>query len=179
MRKDTRLSPLFHTAIEERLGGASNEAIKRHEIFVHASLENIQLWYDMAGEIIVCFAIPGDREIKALIVRCDNGENGCCWVGELRQFSDHTSKCEYSKAECPNKCGQSTLRYQLNNHMKNECLLRAVKCPDCKQEGTFWEIINIHPHTCLKAKIPCPRKCGSTIARRNLDLNMGSEIIQF
>ena len=48
----------------------------------------------MVGAIIICFAIPGDREIKALTVKCDNEENGCDWVGELRQLSDHTSKCE-------------------------------------------------------------------------------------
>jgi len=126
-----------------------------------------------AGVIIICFAIPGDREIKTLMVRCDNVENGCCWVGELRQFSDHTSKCEYTKVECPNGCGQSIVRRDLNSHMKSECEWRRVKCPDCEEEGQFLIITFSHPQTCLKAKISCPRKCGSTIIRCDLDKHLG------
>ena len=117
----------------------------------------------------VCFAIPGAREIKALMVRCDNEEDGCEWVGELREFSDHTSECDYASVQCPNKCGETVLRHHLNDHTKSECIMRTVKCPNCGEEGSFIQITDFHPQTCLKAKIPCPRKCGSTIQRRNLD----------
>ena len=127
----------------------------------------------MAGVIAIRFAIPGDREIKALTVKCDNEENGCGWVGELRQLSDHTSKCEYSKVECPNNCGLFIPCRDLNNHMKSECILRRAKCPDCEEEGPYPLIKFGHPQICLKAKISCPRKCGSTIMRCDLDKHLG------
>ena len=107
------------------------------------------------------------------MVRCDNEEDGCEWVGELREFGDHTSECEYAYIECPNECGKITLRHELNNHMKSECLMRAIKCSDCGEEGSFIQITEFHPQACLKAKISCPRKCGSTIVRCDLDNHLG------
>ena len=107
------------------------------------------------------------------MVRCDNEEDGCEWVGELRELSDHTSECEYANVECPNKCGETVLRHELNNHTKSECIMRTAKCTACGEQGSFIQITDFHPQTCLKAKIPCPRKCGSTILRRNLDKHAG------
>lgn len=107
------------------------------------------------------------------MVKCGNEGNGCGWIGKLQQLSDHTSKCEYTNVECPNKCGESILHLKLNHHLKDECELRTYKCPNCDEVGQFRIMFHLHPQTCMKDKISCPRECGSTIVRCSLEKHLG------
>ena len=57
------------------------------------------LQYSLA---IAFFFLTGEQEIKALKVKCSNGENGCSWMGELQSLENHLTTCEYALLRCTN-----------------------------------------------------------------------------
>ena len=104
----------------------------------------------------------GEREIRALKVRCNNNRNGCGWVGELRSLDDHlTTWCGFTLLQCTNKCMENkkevhVLRRDLDNHLKNKCPNRQYQCPHCKATGRHCDMTTTHLDTCPKVKVPCP-----------------------
>ena len=59
----------------------------------------------------------GNRDIKALGVKCNNHLNGCHWLGTIGTLDQHLDKCDYAIVKCPNKCrGSNLLRKDLQHH---------------------------------------------------------------
>ena len=116
----------------------------------------------------------GEQEVKSLKVKCDNSDNGCGWVGELRSLDDHLTTCEYALFRCPNKCMKNKkekwlLRYEVDQHLK-KCPNRQYECPHCKDTGRYRKITTTHLDTCPKVKIPCPNsECKVLVPRCKLD----------
>ena len=53
----------------------------------------------------------------------------------------HLSSCQYITVECRNTgCGDRVLLSKLEDHLKNECLQRLVKCKDCGRELMFRDL---------------------------------------
>jgi len=53
----------------------------------------------------------------------------------------HLSSCQYITVECRNiGCGDRVLLSKLEDHLKNECLQRLVKCEDCGQKLMFKDL---------------------------------------
>ena len=109
--------------------------------------------------------MTGERDIKALKVKCDNLHNGCQWVGELRSLEGHVQNCDYTLLPCTNKCTKqkeifTVYRKDLNSHLANDCPRRQYRCPKCKQMGEYKERTTVHLETCPKVKVQCPNaKC--------------------
>ena len=64
------------------------------------------------------------------------------------------------------------LRKEIENHKKNECSYRQVKCPYCDLEGTYKDITtDVHHHDkCPSFPLPCPNNCGeSDIERKDVE----------
>ena len=118
----------------------------------------------------MCFS-PGEQEIKALKVKCNNDENGCGWIGELQSLDNHLTTCGYALLRCTNKCTNKTeevyvLRRDMDNHLKNMCPNRQYQCPHCKDTGRHYEITTTHLDTCPKLKIRCPNaQCNVSVPR--------------
>ena len=123
----------------------------------------------------LCIFFPiGEQEIKALKVKCNNSENGCDWVGELRSLDDHLTTCGYTLLRCPNKCMENNkevqrLRSNLDCHLKNECPNRQYQCPHCKATGRHCDITTTHLDTCSKVQVTCPNTgCKALVPRCDL-----------
>ena len=115
--------------------------------------------------------MTGERDIKALKVKCDNLDNGCQWVGELRSLEEHVQNCDYTLLPCTNKCEilnetVTVLRKDLDNHLTNDCPKRQYQCVHCKEMGEYEERTTEHLRTCEYIKIQCPNEqCGDTFCR--------------
>ena len=113
----------------------------------------------------------GERNIKALRVKCGNSSNGCAWVGEMGSLDKHQDTCSHTLLACPNECIDGTtlvrvLRKDLATHLKKRCPNRSHKCPHCKRTGKHCDITTSHLDTCTKLKVPCPNKgCSAKLSR--------------
>ena len=113
----------------------------------------------------------GAQEVKSLRVRCDNLDNGCRWVGELRSLQEHLLTCGYARLPCTNQCKNGTdpvkvLRKDLDNHLNNKCPRRQFPCQHCNKFGEYKERTTTHLQTCPKVKVQCPNEqCQVSIPR--------------
>ena len=62
-----------------------------------------------------------ERQVLSLKVYCNNKEDGCTWIGELRQLEPHLNSCN---ALCKFKCGLCCPQQQMLIHERDECELR-------------------------------------------------------
>ena len=105
----------------------------------------------------------GDREIKALRVKCDNDVRGCYyWTGTVGILQDHMTKCNFTLVPCPNGCkNESILRKDLPAHLSDLCPEREYQCQDCGLKDKFRVITGCHDKKCEKKKVCCVNKrCG-------------------
>lgn len=76
-----------------------------------------------------------NRLILDLAVRCPSKDDGCDWVGELRQLNEHvdarnSSGCQYVEVPCGNACGGVYPRHALEQHEQQSCPKRPVQSGD-------------------------------------------------
>ena len=62
-----------------------------------------------------------ERQVLSLKVNCNNKQDGCTWIGEVRQLEQHLNGCN---ALCKYKCGLCCPRQQMFIHERDECELR-------------------------------------------------------
>jgi hypothetical protein len=113
----------------------------------------------------------GDRNIKEMKIKCDNADNGCEWIGELRALDEHIIACDYAFLSCPNKCGvgDNILRKSMEKHKMEECPRRQYICPHCAMSGEYEERTTTHLEECPLMRIPCSNEgCSYLIARYKL-----------
>ena len=65
-----------------------------------------------------------ERQVLSLKVYCNNKEDGCTWIGELRQLERHSNVCLHVCLSCKYKCGLRCPRQQMLIHERDECELR-------------------------------------------------------
>ena len=66
-----------------------------------------------------------ERQVLSLKVYCNNKEDGCTWIGELRQLERHLDTCFYHDTiSCKYKCGLCCPQQQMLIHERDECDLR-------------------------------------------------------
>ena len=116
----------------------------------------------------------GARHTQALRVKCDNLDNGCQWVGELRSLQEHKLKCGFTPVYCINQCKNGTspvkvLRKNLNDHVTNKCPRRQFPCQHCNENGEYEERTTTHLQTCPKVTVQClNEQCQVSIPRCEL-----------
>ena len=99
----------------------------------------------------------GERDIQSLKIKCENEDDGCEWVEELRSLEDHLQLCDYTKLPCPRKCQEIKIfRKDLQKHLREECPSRQYTCPHCNEIGKYSQITGPHLKVCPKVKISCP-----------------------
>ena len=104
-------------------------------------------------------------------IKCDNSDNGCEWIGELRAVDEHLNACDYTFLSCPNECdgGDKILRKNMEKHKMEECPRRQYVCPHCEESGEYEERTTTHLEKCPLMKIPCFNDgCSCLVARCEL-----------
>ena len=107
---------------------------------------------------------PLQRQINELEVYCTNRSNGCQATMQLSNLDNHLNICQYCILACPNNCGTSVMRKDLDAHLNNWCQLRRVGCSYCElpvRVIQYWD----HTRSCHQRPVQCPRQCGASTLR--------------
>ena len=122
----------------------------------------------------------GLRDIKALRVRCVNGDS-CDWEGSVATWEEHLKKCGSVLVTCPLNCrhnGEAVvlLRKDMEEHLTEDCLNRIVKCEHCGREDKLVTIMEVHSRQCSKKKVPCPNLgCCKSVEQGKMDDHVQNE----
>ena len=65
-----------------------------------------------------------ERQVLSLKVYCNNKQDGCTWIGELRQLEGHSNVCLHVNLSCKYKCGLCCPQQQMLIHERDDCDLR-------------------------------------------------------
>ena len=104
------------------------------------------------------------QRINSLAVFCLNRRDGCSKVMDLVDVDNHLMSdtgCSCQAVECSNKCGHKEKRATVQNHMKNDCRLRPVKCQYCPLVSPYELVTGAHLQKCPNYPLACPNKCGA------------------
>ena len=84
------------------------------------------------------------RKIGGISVTCPNGNQGCYWMGTLRECVDH---------------------------LGNVCKYEEVQCEYCEHRGHRREVNCLHPTWCASFPLRCPNRpgCGAVTTRATLE----------
>ena len=84
---------------------------------------------------------------------------GCKEEVKRKNMEDHQNDCLYLVVGCPNQCDSVYERHLIENHIKNECPKRLVKCKYCDDEGEYAVIAGRHlAEECNGVPLPCPNE---------------------
>ena len=101
------------------------------------------------------------RVVRSLEVRCSDYEEGCEWVGELRDLHDHLDpamgQCSGTIA-CPFGCGKYVRRSEMREHTRHHCHKRMISCENCGYYNTFTIVTEKHYPICRQSSIDCPNQ---------------------
>ena len=119
------------------------------------------------------------RSLCEFEIGCSYQTDGCEWTGNLGQLESHLNSycnsqktrslegCQYVYIKC-SYCYKSFLRSEINNHEKNDCLMRPYVCLHCNSfESTYGEVTTSHWADC--GFFPTPCKCGEILQRQLID----------
>ena len=116
-----------------------------------------------------------DKEFQRLIdeqiVPCSQKEHGCSWVGKQMDLMEHlnndTDGCQYVLTPCL-ECEKKVYRYKLQQHMDEECQLRAYACEYCNNySSTYEDVTTQHYFECPDFLMPCPNRCTDVKFKRS------------
>ena len=69
-----------------------------------------------------------ERQILCLKVYCENNEDGCEWIGDLKHLDNHLDKdCPHVTVQCSLDCGLEMKRADLITHIQDICRKRSVQ----------------------------------------------------
>ena len=124
----------------------------------------------------------GARNIRALNVKCNNKDDGCEWMGELRELETHLQSCDYAFVPCTNNCKdpsdsskvKKVLASDMARHLAEECPRREYKCSLCSQTGEFEQMAD-HKEKCPRVRVSCPNHpCRTKLLRCNVVAHLTS-----
>ena len=117
----------------------------------HCRKEDFQLINNTALEL----------SISQLKTQCIYRNNGCGWIGALKEGKLHLKECDFSPISCPNGCGCEVFqRSKLSDHL-SMCTLQMMSCPfhyvECREvflrDATQTHAVDsIHQHLLLVAR---------------------------
>ena len=123
-----------------------------------------------------------DRKIRHLLIYCTNKDNGCEWVGALKDLQEHVVDCPSQLVECKNGCGEYIPRCQHDHHVKNECPRRKSRCKNCRKRGEYAYIRGEHLTKCPDLLLACSNEGCTKLVKRCLliqhQLECPMEVIQ-
>ncbi len=118
------------------------------------------------------------RSLYEFKVNCSHKKEGCDWVGELGDLTNHLNTesevgCKFAWIKCRH-CVRFLRRLNITLHQNSYCSQRPLTCEHCSEyNSTFEDVTNNHFPLCSKVVVSCPRQCGVTTERRNLEQHEG------
>ena len=122
------------------------------------------------------------QPLYGLKVFCTLKKDGCEWIGELGALDKHQNLepeqdkvlegCQFVKIKCVH-CSELIQRKSLNHHNNELCNKRPFSCKYCHSyESTYEDVTQNHWKVCDNYPIQCPKKCGVTPERRNINSHL-------
>ncbi len=118
------------------------------------------------------------RSLYEFKVYCSHKKEGCNWMGELGKLTNHLKTeseivCKFAWIKCRH-CVRFLRRLNTSLHQDSYCSQRPLTCEHCNEyNSTFEDVTRIHFPLCSKVVVSCPRQCGVTTERRNLEQHKG------
>ena len=120
------------------------------------------------------------RTLNDLQVYCSHKENGCEWVGQMRDLPQHLNVEPVSEGDrllgCPlvcikcTHCDESIQRQYLKEHECDYCAQRPYSCDMCQSyTSTHEDVICNHWPVCPSRPVACPNDCGELPKLEQLD----------
>ena len=109
--------------------------------------------------------------VDKLEIKCPMMEE-CDWTGNISEVRTHSHMCRSVHTSCPLGCEQMVKRFQINEHIKNECSLRISECEFCGKLFSNHEMEN-HLNNCSLRPLECG--CGSKLQMCNFDKHIETE----
>ena len=106
--------------------------------------------------------------IRMLGIKCPLLKD-CDWKGELSEAETHLKDCLFFLIQCQ-KCEQIFPRGGEEEHGRNYCPKRIIKCECCSKGGKA-EDKEEHLQYCEGYLVSCPNECGAKLPRRVLTLH--------
>ena len=99
-----------------------------------------------------------------------------CGISLLREdIDEHRKICLLEKVDCLNNCGISLQRQYLNKNVASECPCRIVSCQHCGTSGEYRFVEDEHKELCPKFPLPCPNNCEvETIPREEMPTHLNT-----
>lgn len=122
------------------------------------------------------------RKVRELTIRCPNQDDGCQWVGQLKDVEAHLDAigenedcCNFVVVEC-DQCNEPFARITLANHKTESCLFRPFVCEYCGFKDTWKSITVEHWPICGEYPVPCPNECGNdSLKRKDVESHVKTE----
>lgn len=112
------------------------------------------------------------KAILSLGVICVMKCHGCVWNGKLENLVLHLENCEFVEVTCPRNCNQKVQKWNIMQHLTNECVERDYTCPHCNYKATFKIVTVDHRDVCLYYPLQCPNRCGVSCEREMMEDHM-------
>lgn len=127
------------------------------------------------------------RQLNSFRVYCSNKDEGCDWIGELREFEQHLNAdvkcesenrlkgCKFTSLACEH-CNKKFQRQKVIEHEKDDCELRPFSCDYCNDySSTYQDVVMNHWPVCECRPVPCSNECGVYPERKNLKHHIDEE----
>ena len=96
----------------------------------------------------------------------------CEWIGRLKEAQTHLNTCYKFRIPCTLECEKVMQRSEMENHTKNDCPLRKVRCQYCV-EYFFAKDLQDHLGECPEHPIKC--RCAKDLLRKLLTMHIQTE----
>ena len=125
------------------------------------------------------------RTINGLKICCPFKSDGCKWVDELKNVSEHLNAtpsednkhvgCPYVSLECTH-CKKKFQRRFVVEHEKHKCQKRQICCELCGEYiSTIEDVNRNHKPQCTSRPVPCPNKCEKLVPSKSVDKHLETE----
>ena len=123
------------------------------------------------------------RTLNELQVYCCHKEDGCEWVGELGNLTQHLNLnfqlqsdrligCQLVSIKCT-FCSEDIQRKNIKEHEEDLCPERPYRCMYCEEyESTHKVVTANHWPICPSRLVPCPNQCGMSLKSNMLDAHI-------
>ncbi|XP_065897091.1 TNF receptor-associated factor 3-like isoform X2 [Dysidea avara] len=105
------------------------------------------------------------KEIDHLMVSCPHCSN---WTGEYHHYQNHIKEeCQLVKVSCPNEgCHEEITRSQLDDHLQ-QCQYRRQS----RKEEAYYDQQKEHEARCNGAPVKCLEGYNNAVSKREMDLH--------
>lgn len=126
--------------------------------------------------------------LQKLQIYCPNVNEGCKWIGELKQIESHLNcqsseskqleGCLYVQIQCI-YCSNMFQRSKMRLHKDSQCPKRPFTCQFCRNyHSVLSDVEKNHWPVCPSFLIKCEQKCGELIPRKDYRNHLENECLQ-